>query len=59
MFAASEEGTRTISWPTSYCSDDGGRFTIDVLVKRDVPTVGDIDREAVELLVDCGFSRQP
>lgn len=37
----------------------GGRFKIDVLVKRDVPSVGDGDRRSVELLADCGFARQP
>jgi hypothetical protein len=59
MFLVGETGTRTISWPTSYCADDGGRFKIDVLVKRDVPSVSDADRESVEVLVDCGFTKQP
>jgi len=58
-FLAGEQGTRTISWPTSYCGDDGGRIKLDVLVKRDVPSIGEGDREAVELIVDCGFVRQP
>jgi hypothetical protein len=58
-FLAHEQGTRTISWPTSYCGDDGGRFKLDVLVKRDVPSIGDGDRESVELILDCGFVRQP
>jgi hypothetical protein len=58
-FLAGDQGTRTISWPTSFCSDDGGRFKIDIQVERDVPSVGNGDRETVELLVNCGFSRQP
>jgi hypothetical protein len=59
QFLVGETGTRTISWPTSYCADDGGRFKIDVLLKRDVPSVGDADRESVQLLVDCRFTKQP
>jgi hypothetical protein len=35
-------------------TEDGGRFRIDVMVKRDVPSVGDADRESNELLVNCG-----
>jgi hypothetical protein len=56
-FLANEPGTRTIAWPTQYCADDGGRFEIDVQVERDVPSVGNGDREAVQLLVNCGFSK--
>ena len=58
-FLAGEEGARTISWPGGYCDHDGGRFRIDVLVKRDVPSIGDSDRQSAELLVDCGLTRQP
>ena len=57
-FAATEEGTRTISWPTEECTEDGGRFKIDVMVKRGVPSIGDADRESIELLVNCGFFRK-
>jgi len=57
-FLAGDQGTRTISWPTQYCADDGGRFRIDIQIKRDVPSVGDGDRQTVQLLVNCGFSRQ-
>ncbi len=56
-FLAGEQGMRTIAWPTQYCADDGGRFRFDVQVVRDVPSVGNGDRETVELLVNCGFSR--
>ena len=57
-FAANEEGTRTISWPTEECTEDGGRFKIDVMVKRGIPSIGDADRESIELLVNCGFFRK-
>jgi len=57
-FLPNEPGTRTISWPTQYCGDDGGRFKIDVQVERDVPSVGSGDRETVELMVNCGFARR-
>ena len=56
-FLAGDQGTRTISWPTQYCADDGGRFRIDIQIKRDVPSIGNSDRESVQLLVNCGFSR--
>jgi hypothetical protein len=56
-FLAGVQDTRSIAWPTQYCADDGGRFRIDVQVTRDVPSIGTSDRESVQLLVNCGFSR--
>ena len=57
-FHPRQSGTRTITWPTEECVEDGGRFKIDILIKRDVPSIGAADRESIQLLVNCGFFRR-
>jgi hypothetical protein len=53
-FVPGEQGSRTIAWITDQCVKNGGRFQIDVQVRRDVPSVGPSDQESRELIVNCG-----
>ena len=54
-----DPGTRTLTWLTDECKEDGGRFQIDVMVRRD-PTPNPVpDRETFEVVVNCGTYVKP